>query len=93
MPDDRLTVAAFLGRWVSTILPGQVSDKTLDSYGNTVPLHLTPALGRVVLRKLTVADVDRLLAWKRTTATARTASASCAPCCGVPCSKRSGRVW
>lgn len=65
VPDDRLTVAAFLGRWVATNLPGQVSDKTLDSYANTVRLHLTPALGRVVLRKLSVADVDRLLAWKR----------------------------
>ena len=65
VPDDRLTVAAFLDRWVSTSLPGQVSDKTLDSYADTVRLHLVPALGRTVLRKLTVADVDQLLAWKR----------------------------
>lgn len=46
-------------------LPGQVSDKTLDSYINTVRLHLVPALGRKVLRKLTVAEVDQLLTWKR----------------------------
>lgn len=65
VPDDRLTVAAFLDRWVSTSLPGQVSDRTLDSYADTVRLHLIPAIGRTVLRKLAVADVDRLLSWKR----------------------------
>jgi integrase len=65
VPDDRLTVAAFLDQWLSATLPGQVSDKTLDSYADTVRLHLAPAIGRTVLRKLTVADVDRLLAWKR----------------------------
>jgi integrase len=65
VPDDRLTVAAFLERWVSTNLPGQVSERTLDSYADTVRLHLTPAIGRTVLRKLAVADVDRLLSWKR----------------------------
>jgi integrase len=42
-----------------------VSEKTLDSYADTVRLHITPSLGRKALRKLTVADVDQLLAWKR----------------------------
>ena len=65
VPDDRLTVAAFLDRWVAQSLPGQVSDKTLDSYADTVRLHLLPSLGRKVLRKLTVSDVDELLTWKR----------------------------
>lgn len=65
VPDDRLTVAAFLDGWVARSLPGQVSDKTLDSYINTVRLHLVPALGRKVLRKLTVSEVDQLLTWKR----------------------------
>lgn len=31
VPDDRLTVAAFLDRWIMKSLPGQVADKTLDS--------------------------------------------------------------
>ena len=65
VPDDRLTVGAFLDRWVTRNLPGQISDVTLDSYANTVRLHLEPAFGRTVLRKLTVADVDGLLAAKR----------------------------
>jgi len=42
-----------------------VSDKSLDSYTDTVRLHLKPSLGRKVLRKLTVSDVHQLLAWKR----------------------------
>ena len=63
--DDRLTLGTFLEGWVTTSLPGQVSDRTLDSYADTVRLHVVPALGRKVLRRLTVGDVDRLLMWKR----------------------------
>lgn len=63
--DDRLTVGAFLDRWVSTNLPGNVSGTTLDDYGHTVRLHLTPALGRKRLARLTVADVDEVWADKR----------------------------
>jgi Phage integrase, N-terminal SAM-like domain len=65
VPDDRATVAGFLDRWLTASLPGQVSEKTLDSYADTVHLHIAPSLGRKVLRKLTVADIDQLLAWKR----------------------------
>ena len=65
VPDDRLTVGAFLDRWIARSLPGQVSERTLDSYADTVRLHLVPGLGRKVLRKLTVEDIDRLLKYKR----------------------------
>jgi len=65
VPDDRLSVTAYLDRWITKSLPGQVSDKTLDSYADTVRLHLVPSLGRKVLRKLSVGDVDELLTWKR----------------------------
>ena len=65
VPDDRQTVAAFLDRWLMASLRGQVSEKTLDSYADTVRLHIKPSLGRKLLRKLTVSDVDQLLAWKR----------------------------
>lgn len=65
VPDDRLTVGGFLDRWVEKTLPGQVADKTYDSYADTVRLHLGPALGRTVLRRLSVAQVDEFLAWKR----------------------------
>ena len=67
IPDDRLTVAAFLNRWVTRSLPGQVSDRTSDSYADTVRLHLAPSLGRKALRKLAVSDVDEFIAWKRET--------------------------
>jgi integrase len=65
VPDDRLTVAAFLDRWLTASLSGQVSEKTFDSYADTVRLHIKPSMGRKILRKLTVSDVDQLLAWKR----------------------------
>jgi hypothetical protein len=65
VPDGRFTVAAFLDRWLTKSLPGQVSEKTFDSYADTVRLHIKPSMGRKVLRKLTVSDVDQLLAWKR----------------------------
>jgi integrase len=51
IPNDRLSVGAFLEHWVAASLPGQVSDKTLDSCADTVRRHLTPALGRKVLRQ------------------------------------------
>jgi integrase len=63
--DDRLTLGVFLEGWVTTSLPGQVSDRTLDSYADTVRLHIVPALGRKVLRRVTVGSVDQLLMWKR----------------------------
>ncbi|WP_315093226.1 tyrosine-type recombinase/integrase [uncultured Cellulomonas sp.] len=62
---QRLTVAAFLDRWVNLTLPGSVADSTLDSYANTVRLHIRPALGHHVLSQLTVQHVDELLAGKR----------------------------
>jgi integrase len=65
VPDDRLTVAAFLDRWLTASLPGQVSEKTFDSYADMVRLHIRPSMGRKVLRKLMVSDVDQLLAGKR----------------------------
>jgi integrase len=58
----RLTVQAFLDRWLTVNLPGTVAASTEDSYVEMVRLHLIPALGRRRLAKLTVADLDRL--WK-----------------------------
>lgn len=63
-PDARLTVGAFLDRWVGN-LSGRVQTKTAADYADTVRLHLKPALGRRLLTKLTVADVDALWAAKR----------------------------
>jgi integrase len=65
VPDDRLTVQAFLDRWLSVSLPGSVAESTEDDYVDTVRLHFIPALGRKRLTKLTVADLDRLRKAKR----------------------------
>jgi excisionase family DNA binding protein len=59
VPDDRLNVEAFLDRWLTTNLPAPVSEKTFDSYADTVRLNIKPSMGRKVLRKLTVSDVDQ----------------------------------
>lgn len=64
VPDDKLTVGAFLDRWLLT-LPGHIADSTLDDYEDTVRLHLKPALGRRVLTKLTVNQVNDLWQAKR----------------------------
>jgi integrase len=63
--DDRITVGAFLERWLTVNLPGSVAGGTLDDYADTVRLHLEPALGKKRLSGLTVADVDRVWASKR----------------------------
>jgi integrase len=63
--DDRITVGAFLERWLTVNLPGSVAGGTLDDYADTIRLHLAPALGKKRLSGLTVADVDRLWASKR----------------------------
>ena len=36
LPDDRLTVKAFLMRWLTINLPGTVSESTEDDYNDTV---------------------------------------------------------
>jgi integrase len=63
--DDRITVAAFLERWMQVNLAGSVAGSTMDDYADTVRLHLEPALGRKKLSRLTVAEVDALWAAKR----------------------------
>ena len=65
VPDDRLTRRRFLGSVANGKSSRAGQQKTLDSYTDTVRLHIKPSLGRKVLRKLTVSDVDQLLAWKR----------------------------
>ncbi|GGL22871.1 tyrosine-type recombinase/integrase [Planomonospora parontospora] len=64
VPDDKITVGAFLDRWLS-MLPGHIADSTLDDYEDTVRLHLKPGLGRHKLTALTVAHVDALWQAKR----------------------------
>ncbi|MGH9121504.1 MAG: tyrosine-type recombinase/integrase [Acidimicrobiales bacterium] len=63
--DERLTVGAFLTRWLTVNLPGNIASTTLDDYLSTVRLHLEPALGHKRLSQLSVADLDALWATKR----------------------------
>jgi len=67
MPDDRLTVAGYLERWLVTTLPSQVGPSTRDDYEDIVRLHLLPGLGRKKLSQLTPADVNAVWESKRET--------------------------
>ena len=56
--DDRLTVAAFLRRWLDESAVHTLRPRTLASYRAIVENTLIPALGRVPLSKLQPADVQ-----------------------------------
>ena len=59
VPDDRLTLKAFLTRWLTVNLPGTVAESTEDDYNDTVRWHLIPALGQKRLTRLTVVAAPR----------------------------------
>lgn len=63
-PTSRLTVGAYLDRWIEGV-PGRVEQSTAADYADTVRLHLKPGLGSKVLTKLSVTDVNALWAAKR----------------------------
>ena len=42
IPDDKLTVQAFLDRWLTVNLPGAVAESTAGGYVDTVRLDLIP---------------------------------------------------
>lgn len=63
-PTARLTVGAFLDRWIEGAA-GRVEASTASDYADTVRLHLKPGLGTKLLNKLSVADVNALWASKR----------------------------
>jgi len=58
--DDRLTTAAFLGRWLDDVKP-TIRSRTFVSYEQTVRLHLKPTLGRTPLSKLRPQQIQALL--------------------------------
>jgi len=49
---ERQTVGQFLERWLVDCVEPTTRPRTLDSYSDTVRLHLVPALGKVPLNKL-----------------------------------------
>lgn len=70
--DGRVTVAAWLETWLTTVVDGRVgSDNTRSNYRQVVDVHLVPSLGSVRLDKLTPEQVDRFLATKATAGVSR----------------------
>jgi len=60
--DGRLTVSAFLTRWLEDKVKPSVAPSTYRSYQDTVMLYINPAVGRIRLDKLSPADVQRMIA-------------------------------
>jgi integrase len=59
------TLAAFLDRWLKTVVAGRVgSENTIAMYRTTIKNHIEPALGYVRVDRLTPEMVDDLLAAK-----------------------------
>ncbi|MEZ5175150.1 MAG: hypothetical protein R2823_02980 [Acidimicrobiia bacterium] len=63
-PTSRLTVGAYLDRWIEGV-PARVEQSTAADYADTVRLHLKPALGSKMLTKLSVSELNALWAAKR----------------------------
>ena len=59
--DDRMTVGTFLTHWLTDIEHPAIRPSTYRGYEQIIRNHLVPALGRVVLSRLTVAQVQALL--------------------------------
>lgn len=66
---DRLTVKQHLEGWLRRMEPPVVKPSTYRSYEQNCRLYLIPGLGRIVLGKLTPAQVQAFLNAKRTSAT------------------------
>ncbi len=58
---QRQTVGQFLERWLSDCVAPSTRPRTLDSYTDTVRLHLVPTLGKVSLAKLCPQHVQGMI--------------------------------
>ena len=61
IPEDRLSLANFLRRWLVDTAKPTLRPRTFRPYEELVRLHLAPSLGRTSLSKLKPADVQGLL--------------------------------
>ena len=52
VPDQRLTVGAYLRTWLEDVAKPTIRVSTYDSYHDIVELHLIPDLGRIRLARL-----------------------------------------
>lgn len=57
--NERLTVGAFLRRWLVDSVTPEVRPRTADNYRSMIDNHLAPAIGGYKLAALTVMDVER----------------------------------
>ncbi|MDQ2727465.1 MAG: tyrosine-type recombinase/integrase [Actinomycetota bacterium] len=55
------TTGDFLQHWLDAVVPRRVGAATVANYRTVIDRHVTPALGRVELRRLTPEMVDKLL--------------------------------
>ena len=60
-PDERITVASLLERWLEMSAGSSVRPSTLRRYRQLVQIHLAPGLGRIRLAQLTPVDVQTFL--------------------------------
>lgn len=61
MADERITVAAYLDRWLTDAVTPSVRPRTLDYYESMIRVHIRPELGGVKLARLTAPDIQHYL--------------------------------
>ncbi len=61
LPDERLTLAAHLDRWLEESVKPSVRQRTAQRYADLARVHIVPALGRVPLARLTPLAVQKFL--------------------------------
>jgi integrase len=61
-PDATMTVGRWLNHWLDTVIAERVGDKTAADYRTVIETKVIPALGTIVLAKLTPEQVDDFLA-------------------------------
>jgi integrase len=59
-----VTVGAFLGDWLDTVIAARVGAKTEENYRYVVETHVIPELGALLLKRLNATHIDRLLKTK-----------------------------
>lgn len=69
---QRQSVGEFLSYWLENHVQGALAPKTAARYEQTIRLHLTPAIGHILLPRLSSQHVQTLVTDLRQTYTART---------------------
>lgn len=62
VPDQRLTVEAYLTTWLANVVKDKRRSRTYQGYESHVRVHIAPSIGKIVLAQLSVSDVERMLA-------------------------------